>query len=528
MESVNRAPVGACSTSLEPASANNVSVRNLQEMSACTEGSCPKSNFVHDGTATVSGATSVHIAKELQYALEHPSHGHVLTDPSPDSVTNLRRMKLEQEIVARRRDETLKLLATHGKQFNLLPSTLQKQRPSATCKMASRNKEGGSNITPGSPTTDSPYSWLLHRKRCAVRAWSIYCGFDLVCTGSALASLFIRDSSTTLPEWSGTEVAPKDIPLSHKMLRQGAVTSRVDPNLAGGVTEDTYLSDDENESEEKPKTTFEEEVSVMTVSAVEGRMLHSELKKNFKNHFAVRRPQHHTVTEDDDKQHRELTATETGKCCVHSLHRGWSLRPECGTAKEIRRVSAIDYENSRIRMMRAQLQELELLTESLDSKGHDYLARKLQNQARVEQVKRIEAQVEALTHDLRKLDDQVLQARFYEEAYLYRSGKKAAYVQRVQSTADVLEGHRSINPELTQIQWKRDLPTAFLLLAFCLGSAILMLTWTPSVERSDIHHTRLYNYAAHIASPLYAVDALEPLYIDLKDNPRDVFDVKAR
>ena len=42
--------------------------------------------------------------------------------------------------------------------------------------------------------------------------------------------------------------------------------------------------------------------------------------------------------------------------------------------------STIEYENSHIRMLRAQLKEMELIKASLDAKGQSKLAQKLQDQ----------------------------------------------------------------------------------------------------------------------------------------------------
>ena len=74
------------------------------------------------------------LAKELQYALEHPTHGHAEREVQGEK--QLRRARAEQEISAQHRDETLKHLATQGSKFNMLPSTmLQKAKRKSTRNM---------------------------------------------------------------------------------------------------------------------------------------------------------------------------------------------------------------------------------------------------------------------------------------------------------------------------------------------------------------------------------------------------------
>ncbi|KAK3273681.1 hypothetical protein CYMTET_18091 [Cymbomonas tetramitiformis] len=81
-------------------------------------------------------------------------------------------------------------------------------------------------------------------------------------------------------------------------------------------------------------------------------------------------------------------------------------------------------------------------------------------------------------------------------------------------------------PTIIKFDRRRDLPILGFIVCISLASLLLMSLWSPIERRHDIHTVHMHTYSAVLTSPLYAVSADKSLTIELKENPREAFEIK--
>lgn len=81
-------------------------------------------------------------------------------------------------------------------------------------------------------------------------------------------------------------------------------------------------------------------------------------------------------------------------------------------------------------------------------------------------------------------------------------------------------------PTIIKFDRRRDGPLLGFIVCISLASLLLMSIWSPIERRHDIHSVHMHTFSAVLTSPLYAVSADKSLTIELKENPRDAFEIK--